>query len=585
MSEGPFRLRRRGNWTDIAAIGAERVLGLSALNRTHAAAARSDDFVAAALADLGVSVAASNCDVDLIPQQGPVLIVANHPFGAIDGLALLHVIRQRRPDVRLLANAFLDAIPELASHLLPIDVIGVDRATARNVASMRRSLRWLRDECGAIIVFPAGEVSAIQWRNWRAADRTWSPQVAGLARLSRATVVPVHVGGRNSWLFQFAGLVSPRLRTLLLAREAINKSGATVRLHIGTPIRPARLADFSRDDVAATNYLRARVELLGSRGSARAASRVEASHTPIIPEVDSSAVMRDLRAIPAGQTLGSSGEFRVVWASADQIPAALQEIGRLRETTFRAAGEGSGKSCDLDRFDDAYRHLICFHAGRREIVGAYRMGLSDELLSRGGVEQLYTSTLFRYGRELLKEMGPSIELGRSFVRAEYQREHYPLSLLWKGIATFVARHPHYRVLFGPVSVSGRYHSVTRELLIAFLQRSREPRLASLIAPRNPPQRQRGRAWASLSVNVATLTLGAVDDLVADLESDRQGMPVLLRQYMKLNAKLLGFNVDPEFSDVLDGLMMVDLPRANPALLARYMGQEAAAAYVARHVRN
>ncbi len=585
MPTGPFRLRRRGNWTDLAAIGVERVLGLSALNRTHAAAARSDDFVAAALADLGVSVAASNCEVDLIPQRGPVVIVANHPFGAIDGLALLHVIRRRRPDVRLLANALLDAVPELASYCLPVEVIGVDRATTRNVASMRRSLRWLRDEGGAIIVFPAGEVSAIQWRKWRAADRIWSPQVAGLARLSGATVVPTHVTGRNSWLFQCAGLVSPRLRTLLLAREAINKCGATVRLHIGTPVGPTRLADFARDDVAATNYLRARVELLGSRGPARTTSLVNSSYVPIVPEVDRCAVMRDLERIPAGQILCSSGDFRVAWARAAEIPSALQEIGRLREATFRDVGEGSGKSCDLDRFDDAYRHLICYHAGRREIVGAYRMGLSDELLSRGGVEQLYTSTLFRYGRELLNEMGPSIELGRSFVRAEYQREHAPLSLLWKGIATFVVRHPHYRVLFGPVSVSGRYRSITRELLIAFLQQCQETRLASLVAPRHPPLRQRGRAWASLSVNVATLTLGAVDELVADLESDRRGMPVLLRQYMKLNAKLLGFNVDPEFSDVLDGLMMVDLPRANPALLARHMGQEAATAYVAHHAQN
>jgi putative hemolysin len=267
-------------------------------------------------------------------------------------------------------------------------------------------------------------------------------------------------------------------------------------------------------------------------------------------------------------------------ARADEIPHTLREIGRLRELTFRTVGEGTGKPLDLDRFDAHYLHLFVYHAGRREIVGGYRLAPVDQTVSRHGPAGLYTSTLFRYRAPLLDQLSNAIELGRSFVRPEYQREYAPLLLLWKGIGRFVAERPRYRCLFGPVSISNTYQSLTKRLLVAFLRMNRSlPNLGRLVEPRNAPRFARADAWADALATTAVRDADEVDVLVAEIEHDRLTMPVLLRQYLKLNARLLGFNTDPAFGDALDALMLVDLTQVSRAVLARYMGREGAEAFL------
>jgi putative hemolysin len=277
----------------------------------------------------------------------------------------------------------------------------------------------------------------------------------------------------------------------------------------------------------------------------------------------------EVEALRPDARLAISGPLEAVCAHARQIPTLLEEIGRLREVTFRAVGEGTGRSIDLDEFDQDYLHLLVWNHERGEVVGAYRLGLTDEIVAARGVSGLYTSTLFRYDARLLVRLSPAIELGRSFIREEYQRSN-ALPLLWRGIAAFVSQSKKYRVLFGPVSISSRYRDASRQLLRSFLTQNFYAReLGELVDPLTPPTQH------AIPRGVDPRVIGDVQDLdkqIARLEDDGKGMPVLLRQYLRLNAKLLGFNVDPAFGHALDALMMVDLAHVSPAILTRYFGK-------------
>jgi putative hemolysin len=255
----------------------------------------------------------------------------------------------------------------------------------------------------------------------------------------------------------------------------------------------------------------------------------------------------------------------------------VEEIGRLREAAFRQAGEGTGRASDLDRFDDDYSHLVLWSRQANEIAGSYRLGATGDILPRRGVRGLYTSTLFHFRKDLFERLGPALELGRSFIRPEYQKQFAPLLLLWKGIASYVARRPECAVLFGAVSISNHYHDVSRHLIVRFLEAHRADELSDLVRPRRP-YRQSGR----LQLPPVPADLERLSELIADLERDGKGVPILLRQYLKTGGKLLAFHVDHAFSDVLDALIMVDLRAAPPPVLDRYFGKSAAARFLAWH---
>jgi len=283
--------------------------------------------------------------------------------------------------------------------------------------------------------------------------------------------------------------------------------------------------------------------------------------------------------ISSQHRLMASGPYEVYCVTASSIPVALQEIGRLRALSFHAVGEGTGEPIDLDRFDDHYLHLFVWNKEAGAIVGAYRIGETDRILASHGIAGLYTSTLFQYDARLLARLSPALELGRSFVRAEYQRSSNALLLLWKGIAQFIARSERYRVLFGPVTVSNRYSDMSQQLLRTFLLQNFYQRdLGELVRAYTPPREPASPIGVAPTV---TADVADLDRLIAQLEGDGKGIPVLLRQYLRLNAKLLGFNVDPAFNDALDALMMVDLVDVDPSILRRYFGKADAAQLMAR----
>ena len=311
------------------------------------------------------------------------------------------------------------------------------------------------------------------------------------------------------------------------------------------------------------------------------ASRADAAGAiAVIDEVPRATLQAEIDALPPDQRLVDRGRFHVYWARASEIPRALQEIGRLRELTFRAVGEGTGRGADVDLFDAFYLHLFVWDTHEVAIVGAYRLGLVDEILARHGKRGLYTHSLFKYRTRMLESLSPAIELGRSFVRAEYQRSFAPLLLLWAGIGRFIEAAPRYAVLFGPVSISARYAPASRRLIVDCLSAHRaDTGLAREVRPRRP-----FRAGAAAAPNPIAAP-GSVEELsrrIAEIEQDGKGVPVLLRHYLELGGKLLGFNLDPNFSDTLDGLIMVDLRASDPRMLARYMGEEGAAGFLAYH---
>lgn len=571
----------------LAARGVESLLGLSRLNRIYAeVASRTEpaEFVERAMAGLRKSWTVADGGICRVPASGPLIVVANHPFGALDGIILTAMLRRVRADVRLLANYLLHCIPEMHATTFFVDPFDTPGSVQRNRTSMRAALEWLRAG-GVLGVFPAGEVSHLTIATRTVTDPRWNNVAARLAWKTGAAVLPVYFEGRNSGLFQAAGLLHPRLRTALLPRELLGRRNKRVVAHIGSPITAERLAKIGSDEQR-TEYLRLRTYILKAHAAPKPASAPRAAPrraAAIVAALPADRVALEIESLPAERVLARSGALAVVLATQYETPTAIREVGRLREATFRAVGEGTGREIDLDEFDEYYRHLVIWDTEKKQVAGSYRMGLTDEIVAARGIRGLYTRSLFRFDEKLLAQTGPALELGRSFVSAEYQRSYAPLLLLWRGIAAFASSKPRYRTLFGAVSISDRYHTMTRQLLLAFLRTSCDRTdLSPLIQAKRPPRMVPPRDFDPRLLSTAVRDIGEVDELVAEIETELRATPVLLRQYLKLNAKLLAFSVDPQFGGVLDGLVMVDLMQVDPPVLARYMGADRLAEFRSFH---
>jgi putative hemolysin len=575
----------------LASAPVESVLGLRALNTLYGNSNCQGDSAAfpnRVLDLLGVSLSVSDHDIARIPATGRLLVVANHPFGAIEGIALAALLRSIRPDTKLMANYLLARIPELRPHLVQVDPFGGRAARNTNTGPLRQAVDWLRAD-NVLGVFPAGEVAHFRFRDRAVDDPPWSDTIGRIARLTECRAA-VYFGGRNSLMFQLAGLINGKLRTALLPRELLNKTQRHLDIRIGATIPYRRLREFTSDSDR-THYLRLRTFLLAEKRPDGVKDAEALPRTRLAPEADTSSadaarLAAEINELPGDAMLVASGSYIAYCATAAQIPNCLREIGRLREVTFRAVGEGTGRDIDLDDYDKYYRHLFVWDTTRREIVGAYRLGLTDRIMRGHGLKGLYTRSLFKFSRRLIDEISPALELGRSFIRAEYQREYAPLHLLWQGIGQFVVRHPHYQTLFGPVSISGRYQTVSHQLIMQFLQNNGYTSgLSTLVKATNPPKQRGSRSVRHALRNGLVSTLDEVSSLVAEVENSEVGVPILLKHYLRLGGRLLGFNVDPNFNDALDGLIVVNLTETNRRILERYLGRAGAAAYLRHHGAN
>jgi putative hemolysin len=537
----------------------------------------------ALLAEMKIKLEVQPADIDRIPAEGPLVAVANHPFGVLDGVALAVLLLRVRSDVKIMTNALLEGIPELREHCIFVDPFQTACSTDKNLKPLKQAMAWLR-QGGALAAFPAGEVSQWNVRQAQVTDPAWNTVAARLVRKTGASALPVYFCGRNSVTFQLLGLINPRLRTLFLLQEFLQQRGKDVRARIGGAIQSELISNLDSDEEA-TEYLRLRTYLLSYRGKkhislpAKVFSALPRKpQEPIAPEVPPRFVMEDIAALPAERLLIENAEFAVYAARASDLPHALDELGRLREITFRAAGEGTGHGADLDRFDAYYWHLLLWDKEKQELAGAYRAGNTDEIIRAHGVKGLYTNTCFRYDEQLFLKIGSALELGRSFVRSEYQRQYAPLLLLWKGIARFVAAHPETPVLFGAVSISNEYCSLSREMMVRYFEQRRVRdgdgrEFGDLIQARTPFRAPKLRRWDCGALCSALRDLDELAEPISDVEEDGKGLPILLKQYAKVGGRLVGFNLDRKFSDVVDGLVIVDLRQTDPSVLERYMGKE------------
>jgi putative hemolysin len=539
--------------TAAARAAIERALGVTEAARLYEAAQRRDEpsFSDRALATLNVCCDIRG-DVERIPAAGPLVVVANHPFGAADGLMLASILGRRRADVRCLATRLLERVPEAHREMFLVDTAGGPAAAARNHRPMRRALSWVRGG-GCLCVFPAGDVSHVTHRRWAVHDGPWHGSIARLVRATDATVLPCFIEGANSWMFQALGLLHPSLRTLLLVRELLRLRDRTVRVHVGEPI-PVQALPRRIDELTAS--LRARTDALPKAIPARRARPVS--------------IEDEVRALAPERSLASAGGFRVFWVRQAEAPRLVEAIGAAREETFRAIGEGTGHAVDLDAFDRDYVHLCVWDDRAHALAGAYRMTAVSAPATTP--DALYTGTLFRFDARLTRALSPGLELGRAFVRPAYQKQFAPLMLLWTGIGRYLAGHAEARYLFGAVSLSASYSPAARDLLIAFLERHACDRtLAGLVEARHPVPR------GAVEDRIVPADVSALEAAVAASDREGKGVPVLLRQYLKLGARAIASSVDPAFGHSVDVLMVVDLLAMPEAALKRYLGAERARA--------
>ena len=555
----------------------------SAYDEVMALSAQEGSFFKGCLRRLTATYQVSATDLERFPKDGPVVVVCNHPFGALDGLVLGAILEDIRPDFRILGNLILSRITPVQPWIIEVNPFDHAKGTLGNARGLRAALQWLEGG-GVLGMFPSGEVSRFRFRDQSVRDPAWSHHAVSLARRTGATIVPIFVEGRNSLVFQSLGAVHPLLRTLMLPRELVNKEGHHVPVSVGRPVTPKELERFG-DDHRRTRYVRLRTELLAARnetveGKFFQFPARQPVHVPVASPITADTLAREVASLPPEALFFSHNRFDVYLAPAAQLPNILLEIGRLREIAFRLEGEGSGKERDIDRFDAIYQHLFLWDREAQAIAGAYRVAKTDEILREHGPSGLYTSTLFRFSERFLETLTPGLECGRSFVAPAYQRAHQTLLLLWRGVTGIAGRDPRYHRLFGPVSISNTYSQASKWLMTQYLQEGRDRDLIQLAAQVRPRRPFRKRRIYGLDPTDVSDLLDGVQDvsaLISNIEADGKGIPVILKHYLKMHTTLLSFNVDREFSNCLDGLIITDLYRTDRTFLKKIMFPEGIAA--------
>lgn len=549
---------RRGWIARLQARLIMKVAALKKINRLYESAfSYEGPYPEGLLHNLGVSYDVAPSDLKNIPASGPAIVIANHPTGALDGMILIDLLSKARPDVKFMGNFLLSRIGPLERFFIDVDPF--DAKSGGNVSGIRESLQHLSGG-GLLVIFPAGEVATWQ-RGFRdVKDRPWPESVLKFIRKAQVPVVPVYIEASNSRTFRLAGKVHPMLRTLLLPRELVNKAGCSVPLRIASPILPKKTEDLSK--TAYNSYLRASVEYLkpSGRRRPRRAERRAARKVPdeVRGDVDVKLLCSELESLRGHYRLFVSGGYEVYCAPPQQIPNMMLMIATLRERTFREIGEGTKNEIDTDRFDRYYRQLFIWDNEALRLVGAYRLGLGDEIMRNYGLKGFYTHTLFRMSPPMGEVMSRTIELGRSFIAREYQRKPASLMLLWKGILHVLLQNEQYRYLMGPVTVSGGFQHTSKLIIAAYVSRFYlDRKKASYIRPRTGIVVP-ARIDESLIAEVRPIEL--INKIICDIERNAFSIPVLIRKYLQLNSSVLGFNTDHEFCDSLDALMLLDLRR-------------------------
>ena len=497
-----------------------------------------------------------------IPREGPFITVSNHPFGGIDGMLLVKVISAVRPDIRIMANFLIQRIDPISEFIFPVNPFENRKDRASSLAGIKMAIQHVKE--GKVLgLFPAGEVSSYNPDNFGKTDRQWQTSALKMIRNARVPVVPVYFEGSNSRIFHILGLIHPSLRTVRLPSEIFNKRNRNIRIRIGNPIGVKEQDEFT-DLARYGRFLRAKTYSLGSALEVRRffQPRFKRVQKPeeIAAPVPDHLVVGEINQLKEDEEalLFSDSNYDVFCTPSTRIPHIMNEIGRLREITFRGVGEGTNRSMDLDEYDLYYHQLFVWDRSAGKLVGAYRVGIGDDILRRFGIRGFYIQSLFRINRKFKSVLRQSMELGRSFITEEYQRKPLPLFLLWKGILYFLIKNADYRYLVGPVSISNRFSEFSKSMIINYIRKNYYNHdFARYVRPRtryNVP----GYNIDEEIILESASDLQKFDRFIDDVETSGYKMPILLKRYLKLNGRIIAFNVDPKFNNALDGLLVLDL---------------------------
>ncbi|ELE9246004.1 TPA: lysophospholipid acyltransferase family protein [Enterobacter kobei] len=516
------------------------------------------DMVEQVLEHLDILCTVSARDLEQIPEHGPLVIIANHPTGTLDGLALLYAVSRVRRDVKVVTNRMLTHLEPLNSLFIPVDNMG-GRTAKSSLVQMEQHLQ----NAGVLIFFPAGEVSRPTRKGIH--DKKWHPGFIKLASKLRAPLLPVHIQAHNSLLFYASTLVSPTLSMLLLMQQMFRRRHSQLPIKIGQQIAWHHWHSATLSSREMAEQCRQHVMRLG-----KGMPGVFKTQCAIARPEDRATLKR---ALAQAECLGKTGDGKLIylWQRNGQEEAPLlRELGRLREIAFRAVEEGSGKRRDTDRYDDDYLHLILWDDEDLEIVGAYRFMPTAKQIAHRGPEGLYSYSLFHYDDKMQDVLEHGIELGRSFIQPRYWGRR-GLDYLWSGIGAYLARYPHYRYLFGPVSISGGLPPAARDLLVAFY-RLWFPASHPLAASRQPYPASLPDVLAQFGGVDYVDDLTKLKSLLGNLGC---GIPPLYKQYSELcepgGVQFIDFGSDPAFNNCVDGLVLVDLCYLKTNRYQRYIG--------------
>jgi putative hemolysin len=519
------------------------------------------EFIDEVISTLELKVEYDENELKRIPAQGPVIVVANHPLGGLDGLLLIRMVSQIRGDVKIMASQLLKKIEPVSNYFIEINPFE-NQPTGEESAftGLKESMAHLKNG-GVLCIFPAGETSTYDAYNVMA-DKIWRYPVVKFIKKMDAPVVPVLFQSNNSRLFKIISKIHPALKNARLPSELFRKKYKNIKVRIGNPIKQADQEKFC-DIYQFGRYLRAKTYGMATPVEVKPffnySLKPPVNPDVIINPVAGDLILKEIQEIKEDYLLFRLKEYNVFCVPSTLIPNILNEIGRLREITFREVGEGSNLSIDIDEFDLYYNQMFIWDEKVEKIVGAYRIGIGREIMQQYGKRGFYLHTLFRLDDGLDEILNQSLELGRSFVVKEYQRKPMPLFLLWKGILFFMLKYPENRYLIGPVSISNNYSKISKELIIKFIMANHfDWSLGQKIRPRNSYKFKTENPNLKVLMETMEHDINKLDKTIGDVDALNSGLPVLLKKYIKLNARIAGFNVDPKFNNCLDGLIILDI---------------------------
>ncbi|WP_342329270.1 GNAT family N-acyltransferase [Pedobacter sp. FW305-3-2-15-E-R2A2] len=529
------------------------------------------EFVDKILETIGVSIDFDEDDLKSIPKTGGFIAIANHPYGGIEGLALVKLLCTVRPESKVMVNFILKKIPNLSEFFVAVNPFENVQHTS-SISGLKATFDLLQSGT-PIGIFPAGEVSTFSLDKQEITDRLWHPVVGKLIARAKLPVVPIYFHGNNGVLFNILSFIHPTLRTAKLPSEFLNKQGLKIKVRIGKPIHIEDIS-YRNNTNKLLDFLRARTYALGTGLDEEKKLfnpinlfKIKKKPEPVIEETERSLIVAEIEDLESFR-VWQEKNYEVYITPTAIIPNILREIGRLREITFREVGEGTNKKIDLDNYDIYYHHLFIWDKDQQNIVGAYRIGKGDEILNTMGRRGFYLSELFKIKEPFYPLLRKGIELGRSWIRKEYQLKPLPLFLLWKGILKYLLDNPQYRYMFGPVSISNNFSKFSKSLIVDYITKNHfDYELAAYVKPKNKFKADLSAIDKNLLIE-SSESLKDLDSLISDIENSHIKIPVLLRQYMNLNAKIICFNIDPKFSDCLDGFLVVDMQNIPSEMLEK-----------------